>query len=66
MGEKGWAKILTLVFTAIASILVILSVAEYYGYVGANVVGTWTYGDLGVLGIVAAALAIVIYGAGYE
>lgn len=49
-----------------ATILVILGACEYYGYVGSTVVGTYTYGQLIVFGILLGVAAIALEVVGRE
>jgi TM2 domain-containing membrane protein YozV len=54
---SGW-RLGAIFLGLLATALVVLGIAEYYGYIGASLIGTWTYGELIILGIVAAIGAV--------
>jgi hypothetical protein len=61
----GW-RIGAIFAAAGASILVILGIAQFYGYVGTNVVGDWTYGPLIIFGVLLGVVAIALEVVGRE
>lgn len=54
-------SIITVLATIGASILGVLAVATFYGYLGPSIIGTWTFGQFGAFSALLAVVAIVSY-----
>jgi hypothetical protein len=57
--QEGW-HIGAILLGLLAAVLFILGGAEYYGFIGAAIVGAWTVGEFMVFGFVSAAGAVAV------